>query len=169
MIIIPESNLISIPYEIRTQIRKLNVLNVVFMNELDKKKSLTNSKMKDLPGSLTTRNTKNLMVEDLIKVLISKKIIFYYDFIVSENEFSNLTIPIKEELISQFRAFSKIKKESNNPEVGTEIFYNGKIKKGNDDFVMGILINLASAKRFFIEDQFKCERKKDYIIDLNFG
>lgn len=167
MIIIPESNLISIPYEIRTQIRKLNVSNVVFMNELDKKKSSSNTKMKDLPGSVTTKNTKQLMVLDLIKVLTSKKIIFYYDFIVSQNEFTNLTIPIKAELINQFRSFSKIKKQSNNPEVGTEIFYNGKIKQGNDDFVMGILINLASAKRFFIEDQFKCERKNDY-IDLNF-
>ena len=165
IIIIPESNLPAIAFELRAQIKLLNIPNVMFMNEnySSKLKEKSNYKMVDLPGSRTTRETKPLMVEMLIKKLKKNNIVFYFDLIQAQVDLCNLK-HIKIEIADQMKSFSKIKIMSNDPDIGTKIIYHGKSQGGNDDFVMGIMINIYNASRFFIEDQFKNERKKTIMI-----
>lgn len=165
IIIIPESNLPAIAYELRVQIRLLNLENVMFINDPHnvKNREKTNYKMVDLPGSKTTRETKPLMVEMLIKKLKKNNIVFYYDLIQAQYDLCNLK-HIKNEIADQMKSFSKIKIVSQDPEIGTKIIYHGKAQGGNDDFPMGIMINIYNATRFFIEDQFKNERRKSLLI-----
>lgn len=158
IVIIPESNLPAIAYELRRQIRLLNLNNVMFINDPHKLKDKSNYKMVDLPGSKTTRETKPLMVDMLIKKLKKNTIVFYYDLIQAQYDLCNLK-HIKNEIADQMKSFSKIKIVSQDPEIGTKIIYHGKSQGGNDDFVMGIMINIYNASRFFIEDIFKNERK----------
>ena len=137
------------------------------MNEEHSKRDSLNYskyKMTDLPGSKTTRNTKPMMVELLMQHLDSHNIIFYYDFIQAQIEFCNLKRDIKIEIEEQLRNFSKHKKLSKDPEIGTKITYHGKSHGGNDDFPMGIMINLYNALLFFTKDQYKNERKELYLF-----
>lgn len=165
IIIIPESNLPAIAYELRAQIRLLNLSNVMFINDLHNAKirDQINYKMVDLPGSKTTRETKPLMVEMLIKNLKQNNIVFYYELIQAQYDLCNLK-HIKNEIADQMKSFSKIKIMSQDPEIGTKIIYHGKAQGGNDDFVMGMMINIFNASRFFTEEQFKNERKKNILI-----
>ena len=101
------------------------------MNELhDAKSKNTNYKMVDLPGSKTTRYTKPIMVNMLIKKLKKNNIVFYYDFIQSQIDFCNLKVDIKSEFESQMKSFSMIKIVSNDPEIGTKVIYHGKSAGG---------------------------------------
>lgn len=140
----------------------------MFMNEeYNKKDSLnfTKYKMVDLPGSKTTRNTKPMMVDLLMQHLDSRNIIFYYELLQAQLEFCNLKRDIKIEIEEQLRNFSKHKKHSRDPEIGTRITFHGKSHGGNDDFVMGIMINLYNALLFFTKEQYKNERKEIYLFE----
>lgn len=132
--------------------KDLELKNISFLNDeySQSDKNHLKFKMKDLPGSLTTKHTRPEMVRLLKSIFENKKIIFYQEFIVSCEAYSNLKISVKEELINQIKSFVKEKYVSKDPEIGTLVKYHGKIRGGNDDFPMAIMINIYKAQKFYI-------------------
>jgi len=127
------------------------------MNE-DGISSKNSKSLSEGPGVKTTRYNKPIMVELLIKVLRARNIIFYHTFIISQPEFTFTTSNIKDDYMKQMRAFSRIQKISNDPEIGTQIIYNGKTHGGNDDYVMVTMLNLKMAQKFFEDLKYQNER-----------
>lgn len=155
-IVIPESNLPGCADDVRRAVKRLNLNYVLFMNEDSPKNS--KNKLIEAPGFRTTKDTKPIMVELFIKVLRSKNIIFYQEFIISKKEFTFTQIPLKDEYHKQMKSFSRIQIISKNPEIGTTIIYNGKTHGGNDDLVMCTLLNIIMAGKFFEDERYKNER-----------
>jgi len=138
----------------------LELKNISFLNDeyAPSNKNYQTYKMKDLPGSLTSKHTRPEMVRLLKNIFENKKIIFYQDFIVSQEAYSNLKISVKEELINQIKSFVKEKYFSKDPEVGTLVKYHGKIRGGNDDFVMAMMICIYKSQKFFTLKNLQNER-----------
>ncbi len=129
----------------------------MFMNE-DGISSKNSKSLTEGPGVKTTRYNKPIMVELLIKVLRTRNIIFYHTFMISQPEFTFTQTNIKDEYMKQMRAFSRIQKISNDPEIGTQIIYNGKTHGNNDDYVMVTMLNLKMAQKFFEDMKYQNER-----------
>lgn len=166
IIIIPESNSINEAVNIRDRFKeKYNDLQGVlfYHSAFDKTKKIntnnTNQIISIEPGSKTDKKTRPIMVTNILNILQNKGIIFYKYFIVADPNASNLK-DVKEEIINQFSTFSKetVLPPPNDPEKRAKVRYYGKIKEGNDDFVMAVIINIYCAGKFMIEPQYKFER-----------
>lgn len=155
-IVIPESNLPGLAVDVRQQVKRLQIKNLMFMNE-DGISSKNSKSLTEGPGVKTTRYNKPIMVELLIKVLRSRNIIFFHTFIISQPGLAFIQ-NLKEEYMKQMRAFSRIQKLSNDAEIGTQIIYNGKTHGNNDDCVMVTMLNLKMAQKFFEDAKYKNER-----------
>ena len=91
----------------------------------------------DLPGSITTRTNKVEMVTILIEEYFKKRrIVFYQDFIVAEQEYSVID-DVKGEFVKQLRGFCQKRKQTTarDGSVYFETFYLGKIGGMNQFFL----------------------------------
>lgn len=159
-IVIPESNLPSIPEGILRELKELRLDNLILMNEDGSDSKHGGIRVgynggKDLAGSRTTRLNKPRMVSNMIKTLSKSRVIFYKNFVVSQPDYTTVG-DIKESIIRQFQDYCrKLHFTLNDPTKAAEIIYTGKLNNGKDDFPMAIMINLLMHQVFWSRAKYK--------------
>ena len=138
-IIIPESN-IPVALDIQWQLKTYLSVDCVFMTEDNDRASTTPY---DMPGSMTTKYNKPIMINTLKRYLELGHIVFSEPF-VSADETTGNTKDIRKEFINQMYNFAKITvtriDQDGSPAV--KIYHSGKAAGGNDDFVMALAIGI---------------------------
>jgi hypothetical protein len=103
----------------------------------------------DQPGSMTTKQNKTLMINQLKRYLELGHVVFHEPFISADDTTGNVR-DIKKEFIKHMENFSKISVHRVQPDGSPDvkIFYSGKAAGGNDDFVMALAIGLYNRIAF---------------------
>ena len=152
-IIIPECNMATIAQHIMMSVRQYEIPQCIFMTEDNNRSS---AHQYDLPGSLTTRQNKPVMVTMLIEDYMKKqKLVFYRHFIVAEWEYA-VVEDVRAEFVNQMRSFL-CKKKAMRQRDGTvlfEKFYSGKHNGQTDDFVLTLMIGVYMHKLFFLNQKY---------------
>ncbi len=151
-VIIPESN-IPVALDIQWQLKTYLSVDCIFMTEDTDRASTTPY---DMPGSVTTKHNKPIMVNLLKRYLELGHIVFAQPFVTADESTGN-TRDIRKEFINQMYNFAKITvtriEQDGSPAV--KIFHSGKASGGNDDFVMALAIGIYMRGIFLDKDKYQ--------------
>lgn len=139
---------------VEASLDQLQIPNMRIMTEENPKYSNSH---RDLPGTMTTKKNKNLMVYYFIDRYLKPGLIgFSQPFIVSNYECSRID-DMKAEILTELKTFKKKKKAVNNRDGTTEfeIFFTGKEGSANDDYVMALLLGTYWKERFFKDPKYR--------------
>lgn len=151
-IIIPEANM-TVALDLQWQLKTYLKVDCVFMTEDNDRASTTPY---DMPGSVTTKQNKPIMINILKRHLELGHVVFSDPFITADESTGN-TRDIRKEFINEMYNFARITvtrvEQDGSPSV--KIFHSGKAAGGNDDFVIALALGLFMRAIFLEDDKYE--------------
>lgn len=151
-IIIPEANM-PVALDIQWQLKTYFGVKCELMTEDNDRSSTTPY---DMPGSVTTKQNKPIMIDILKRSLELGHVVFADPFITADESTGN-TRDIRKEFINQMYNFARITVTRINPDGSpyVRIYHSGKAAGGNDDFVIALALGLYMRGIFLEKEKYE--------------